>query len=216
MSDRQSALSRQAIDRTFATSGAERQDGRSDDGSARQASAPLAIPVAMRPAQSEPISFGRPSSIPPALGERNAQRVISESHVTGRRSPANNAGGTPLDSLQRLLPSVVKSRSGSVLSRGFILKTDHYPSGELTMTCCVTIRFLTCIRESIGSGPQRPRCTELPSASSGRAERLRSCATPYPRSKSYIICPLMSTEHQQTNTCRLVLYSRGTYRCVRT
>ncbi|KAF4597582.1 hypothetical protein EYR40_008044 [Pleurotus pulmonarius] len=130
MSDRQSALSRQAIDRTFATSGAERQDGRSDDGSARPASAPLAIPVAMRPAQSEPISFGRPSSIPPALGERNAQRVISESHVTGRRSPANNAGGTPLDSLQRLLPSVVKSRSGSVLSRGFILKTDHYPSGR--------------------------------------------------------------------------------------
>jgi hypothetical protein len=24
----------------------------------------------------------------------------------------------------------VKARNGSVLSRGFILKTDHYPSGE--------------------------------------------------------------------------------------
>ncbi|KAG5221220.1 glutathione peroxidase [Salix suchowensis] len=44
------------------------------------------------PAQSEPISFGRPSSIPPALSERNAQRVISESHVTGRKSPANSSG----------------------------------------------------------------------------------------------------------------------------
>jgi hypothetical protein len=32
--------------------------------------------------------------------------------------------------LHRSAPSVVKTRSGSVLSRGFILKTDHYPSGE--------------------------------------------------------------------------------------
>ncbi|KAL5486072.1 hypothetical protein ACEPAI_7116 [Sanghuangporus weigelae] len=35
---------------------------------------------------------------------------------------------TPL--LQRAVHSVVKSRTGSVLSRGFILKTDHYPSGR--------------------------------------------------------------------------------------
>ncbi|KAA1467713.1 hypothetical protein DENSPDRAFT_832824 [Dentipellis sp. KUC8613] len=32
--------------------------------------------------------------------------------------------------LQRAGPSVVKTRTGSVLSRGFILKTDHYPSGR--------------------------------------------------------------------------------------
>ena len=32
--------------------------------------------------------------------------------------------------LHRSAPSVVKTRSGSVLSRGFILKTDHYPSGK--------------------------------------------------------------------------------------
>ncbi|TBU33470.1 inositol hexakisphosphate-domain-containing protein [Dichomitus squalens] len=32
--------------------------------------------------------------------------------------------------LQRSGPSIVKTRSGSVLSRGFILKTDHYPSGR--------------------------------------------------------------------------------------
>jgi hypothetical protein len=31
--------------------------------------------------------------------------------------------------LQRSEPSIVKTRSGNVLSRGFILKTDHYPSG---------------------------------------------------------------------------------------
>jgi hypothetical protein len=33
--------------------------------------------------------------------------------------------------LQRSESSVVKTRSGSVLTRGFILKTDHYPSGTL-------------------------------------------------------------------------------------
>ena len=32
--------------------------------------------------------------------------------------------------LHRSAPSIVKTRSGSVLSRGFILKTDYYPSGE--------------------------------------------------------------------------------------
>jgi len=32
--------------------------------------------------------------------------------------------------LQRSAPSIVKTRTGSVLSRGFILKTDFYPSGE--------------------------------------------------------------------------------------
>lgn len=33
-------------------------------------------------------------------------------------------------SLQKAVHSVVKARNGSVLSRGSILKTDHYPSGE--------------------------------------------------------------------------------------
>ncbi|KAG2141169.1 inositol hexakisphosphate-domain-containing protein [Suillus bovinus] len=35
-----------------------------------------------------------------------------------------------MDNLKRAEPSVVKTRTGSVLSRGFILKTDHYPSGR--------------------------------------------------------------------------------------
>jgi hypothetical protein len=33
-------------------------------------------------------------------------------------------------SLRKAIHSVVKARNGSVLSRGSILKTDHYPSGE--------------------------------------------------------------------------------------
>lgn len=32
--------------------------------------------------------------------------------------------------LQKAIHSAVKARNGSVLSRGSILKTDHYPSGE--------------------------------------------------------------------------------------
>ncbi|KIJ66912.1 hypothetical protein HYDPIDRAFT_180575 [Hydnomerulius pinastri MD-312] len=42
-------------------------------------------------------------------------------------------GVQPLDlmvNLKRAEPSIVKTRTGSVLSRGFILKTDYYPSGR--------------------------------------------------------------------------------------
>ena len=64
----------------------------------------------------------RPQSVP-----RNHVRAASDSH-----SPKDPAVANPLDLmdlLQRSESSVVKTRSGSVLSRGFILKTDHYPSG---------------------------------------------------------------------------------------
>lgn len=46
---------------------------------------------------------------------------------------SRQSGVVPLDltpQLQRSVHTVVKSRTGSVLSRGFILKTDHYPSGS--------------------------------------------------------------------------------------
>ncbi|TFY82418.1 hypothetical protein EWM64_g1600 [Hericium alpestre] len=46
---------------------------------------------------------------------------------------ADESGAMRLDlmpQLQRAGPSIVKTRTGSVLSRGFILKTDHYPSGR--------------------------------------------------------------------------------------
>lgn len=83
----------------------------------------------------------RPASVP--LVDRSAlqlasrdvkalrtSRVASESTIlmTGKQAVA------PLDlmgNLKRAEPSVVKTRTGSVLSRGFILKTDYYPSGSL-------------------------------------------------------------------------------------
>jgi hypothetical protein len=47
---------------------------------------------------------------------------------TGEKILAAHLDITP--SLQKATHSVVKARNGNVLSRGSILKTDHYPSGE--------------------------------------------------------------------------------------
>lgn len=53
--------------------------------------------------------------------------------------------------LVRAAPSVVKTRSGSVLSRGFILKTDHYPSGTLPLLPNLFTNSLTILgRPSVG------------------------------------------------------------------
>jgi hypothetical protein len=61
--------------------------------------------------------------------------IIQEPQSPPPRSNARESSPVSLPDLMphlhRSAPSVVKTRSGSVLSRGFILKTDHYPSGEL-------------------------------------------------------------------------------------
>lgn len=46
-----------------------------------------------------------------------------------RTQQVNSTSLDLMGSLHRSEPSVVKTRNGSVLSRGFILKTDYYPSG---------------------------------------------------------------------------------------
>ncbi|KAG1720160.1 inositol hexakisphosphate-domain-containing protein [Suillus lakei] len=72
----------------------------------------------------------RPASAPWWIGRLSkTYRVASESTIS---IPGKQAV-TPLDlmgNLKRAEPSVVKTRTGSVLSRGFILKTDYYPSGR--------------------------------------------------------------------------------------
>ncbi|KAG1838839.1 inositol hexakisphosphate-domain-containing protein [Suillus tomentosus] len=82
----------------------------------------------------------RPASVPlvdrstPQLASRDVKalrtsRVASESTISMTKKQAV----VPLDlmaNLKRAEPSVVKTRTGSVLSRGFILKTDYYPSGR--------------------------------------------------------------------------------------
>ncbi|KAJ7249237.1 inositol hexakisphosphate-domain-containing protein [Mycena haematopus] len=86
---------------------------------------PLSVPPLLPAAKSEPLN-NRSSSIPPGASRHN--RISSDVH-----SPQQGPTVTSLDlmaHLQRSGPSVVKTRTGSVLSRGFILKTDHYPSGR--------------------------------------------------------------------------------------
>ena len=61
-------------------------------------------------------------------GSGTATPSISSTISTGERILAAHLDITP--SLQKATHSVVKARNGNVLSRGLILKTDHYPSGE--------------------------------------------------------------------------------------
>lgn len=77
----------------------------------------------------------RSASISPSMMYKHSASS-SLGNVHGFRTVSNSIdrerGVAPLDLmdvLQRSEPAVVKSRTGSVLSRGMILKTDHYPSG---------------------------------------------------------------------------------------
>jgi hypothetical protein len=93
----------------------------------RPSSAPAAPPTQIYSAMNKTTS--RPRSIPPSLSVHARTKSESRSTNDPTKEPT---GANPLDLmdlLQRSQSSVVKTRSGSVLSRGFILKTDHYPSG---------------------------------------------------------------------------------------
>jgi len=86
---------------------------------------PSALPPAGSRSKSQP---GQPlPAVPPLV----ASRVLSESNASSPSQDPNPTVSVDLMSqLQRSGPSVVKTRTGSVLSRGFILKTDYYPSGR--------------------------------------------------------------------------------------
>lgn len=84
----------------------------------------------------------RTQSIPPS--RRNHVRSASGS---SNQLSRDSTGANPLDLmdfLQRSESSVVKTRSGSVLSRGFILKTDHYPSGVYSYLLADIVSDITC------------------------------------------------------------------------
>ena len=87
----------------------------------------LSAPPQGHGAASEAIAMRKP------VEEDLRRRLLSSSVLEGAAA-ADLPESPPLDlmpQLQRSGPSIVKTRSGSVLSRGFILKTDHYPSGAL-------------------------------------------------------------------------------------
>lgn len=95
----------------------------------RPSSAPL-------PASHSQITPDLPRSVPLPVQKRN----LSEPRTSNAK---DNASVTSLDlmsSLQRSGPSVVKTRTGSVLTRGFILKTDHYPSGTYIFISYIAVR----------------------------------------------------------------------------
>jgi hypothetical protein len=83
---------------------------------APQSQSSFLTPHPVRTAASPFPIIQRPQSSPPhAISERD-----------GSPGPISDL----MPHLHRSAPSIVKTRSGSVLSRGFILKTDHYPSGK--------------------------------------------------------------------------------------
>jgi hypothetical protein len=94
-----------------------------------------ASPLSPGLASPEEPSLGTAPSIPANLASPAVQRVLGESGAMPH--PHSNGGAEQLNLMPNLLrsgPSVVKTRQGSVLSRGFILKTDYWPSGELPAT----------------------------------------------------------------------------------
>ncbi|KAJ3508107.1 hypothetical protein NLJ89_g5936 [Agrocybe chaxingu] len=94
--------------------------------------APTAIPGSLLTGRLSS-SMNRPSSIPPTLQNKYSYPNLRDPRSSGGGAGIDDGGAASLDLtdlLQRSGPSVVKTRTGSVLSRGFILKTDHYPSGR--------------------------------------------------------------------------------------
>ncbi|KAJ3567855.1 hypothetical protein NP233_g6086 [Leucocoprinus birnbaumii] len=92
-------------------------------------------PRSAPPPSSAPIDDSQnPSSSPDSPSAMKPPRLSSRHQTDPPPSSSPVAvSGTSLDlisSLARSEAAVVKTRSGSVLSRGFILKTDHYPSGR--------------------------------------------------------------------------------------
>lgn len=101
------------------------------DPTLRPNSAPPPLPHNATPA-TEPYRSPTPSSSPErssTIKSRLPHRNQTEPQSTTAANGSNSTSLDLMNFLQRSEAAVVKTRSGSVLSRGFILKTDHYPSG---------------------------------------------------------------------------------------
>lgn len=97
------------------------------------------LPEVARPLPAQPNSADVPAELGPHItratiatgsprGSGTATPSIGSALSTRESILAAHLDITP--SLQKAIHSVVKARNGSVLSRGSILKTDHYPSGK--------------------------------------------------------------------------------------
>lgn len=168
---------------------------------------------------------GRPSSAPPDPERAIPFRAVSDDPRTGTITPPHRpcsespsradmgipASGAPIDlmpQLQRSEPSVVKTRSGSVLSRGFILKTDYWPSGTHAIRVCprITPHATLYYRACTGSWANCSRRTQLQSTAKHQPQCLRRRATADTRFARDPLCPALSPQHQQPHTCHMVLH----------
>ena len=126
---------------------------------ARSASTPPATrsPDTVPPSSATPPGVGRTNNVayhhmagfvtPPVLPTIATRQAIGRPSVSDGRlhsespsppsgGPSTPSGSTALDNMSRLqrMDFILKARNGSVLSRGCILKTDHYPTGTPPMT----------------------------------------------------------------------------------
>lgn len=87
------------------------------DGTKSPVTVPPRLALQSQPSSASPFPIiQRPQSLPP--------------HSILERDGSSGSISDLMPHLHRSAPSIVKTRSGSVLSRGFILKTDYYPSGK--------------------------------------------------------------------------------------
>ncbi|KAF5359127.1 hypothetical protein D9756_003293 [Leucocoprinus leucothites] len=106
--------------------------------------------------KSAPDLTARSNSAPPNDSQNPSSssppRLLSRHQTEPQPSqPAPNT--TELDLmnfLQRSEAALVKTRSGSVLSRGFILKTDHYPSGVPLTSTLMFMVHPTFVHRALG------------------------------------------------------------------
>jgi len=87
---------------------------------------PVIVPPRLAPQSQSPHPV-RTSASPFPIIQRPQN---SPPHAVPERDGSSGPISDLMPHLHRSAPSIVKTRSGSVLSRGFILKTDHYPSGK--------------------------------------------------------------------------------------
>ncbi|KXN91655.1 Paladin [Leucoagaricus sp. SymC.cos] len=82
------------------------------------------------PSARAPSHNDHPSSSDPDLPAAMKPRLLARSYTDPQATASSSTSLDLMNFLQRSEAATVKTRSGSVLSRGFILKTDHYPSGR--------------------------------------------------------------------------------------
>ncbi|WRT69446.1 uncharacterized protein IL334_006432 [Kwoniella shivajii] len=103
---------------------------------------PPAIPQAFQPVRPSPLSTPLSSSSVPRTHPRRSSAAASEAASISNKNAFSFPGLKGLnekgkgrilglqDKLKNEVDGVVKRRSGGVLGRGYILKTDHYPTGR--------------------------------------------------------------------------------------